>query len=240
MPIRKVWRESRSRFVFILAALLVLTFARVFYDAKVARIVIESKDFHEAGLIAIRDVLFMFWGFSAMFLGLGGLLRERVVGTVDFTLSLPVSRTRWFLYRSLNGALQSMVAALIPALAVPFLAALWGGDYPIGDAFILGLRLGLGGMLFYSIGLLVSTLLPGDITSVGIGIALVFAVNIGTRVVGPLKRLNLQDAIAPMHMIDRSTHLIRGEMPWNGIAVSFLLSLVFSTLAWKVTRARDF
>ena len=240
MPIRKVWRESRSRFLFILAALLVMTFARVFYNDKAARIVIESKNFHKDGLVAIRDVLFMFWGFSAMFLGLGGLLRERVVGTVDFTLSLPVSRTRWFLYRALNGALQSMVAALIPALAVPVLAALEGGDYPIHDAFILGMRLGLGGMLFYSIGLLISTVLPGDITSAGIGIALVFAVNIGTRVVGPLKRMSLQDAIAPMQMIDRSTYLIHGPMPWTGISFSLVLSLMLSALAWKVTRTRDF
>jgi hypothetical protein len=106
MPIRKVWRESRWRFLFILAALLIVTIASVFYNAKAERVVIESKDFHEAGLRTIQGPLFLFWGFSAMFLGLGGFLRERAVGTVDYTLSLPVSRTRWFLYRSLNGALQ--------------------------------------------------------------------------------------------------------------------------------------
>src|SRR5947207_1884387 len=154
MPIRKVWRESQWRFFFIVAALLVVTGAAVFYNAKSARVVIESKDFHEAGVRAISGPLFLFWRFSAMFLGLGGLLRERAVGTVDYTLSLPISRTRWFFYRSLNGAFQSMAAALIPALSVPLMAALSGGDYPVRDAFVLGLRLGLGGMLFYSIGLL--------------------------------------------------------------------------------------
>ena len=83
MPIRKVWRESRSRFLFCLAVLLVVTTASVFYSAKAERVVIESKDFHEAGLRTIRGLLFMFWSFSAMFLGLGGFLRERAVGTVD-------------------------------------------------------------------------------------------------------------------------------------------------------------
>lgn len=240
MPIRKVWRESRSRFFFILAALLVVTCASVFYNAKAERVVIESKDFHEAGERAIRGALFLFWGFSAMFLGLGGFLRERAVGTVDYTLSLPVSRTRWFLYRSLSGALQSMAAAFIPALAVPVVAALFGGDYPVGDAFLLGLRLGVGGMLFYSIGLLASTLFAGDFTSAGIGIALVFAVNNSTRVVESFKGLNLQDAIFPTDMMNGSTYLIRGQMPWNGIALSFALSLVLSVWAWKVTTARDF
>jgi hypothetical protein len=133
-----------------------------------------------------------------------------------------------------------MAAALIPALAVPALAALWGGDYPVGDAFILGLRIGLGGMLFYSLGLLVSTLIPGDFTSAGIGIALVFVINTSTRVVESLKRLNLQDAIAPEDMIDRSSHLISGQLPWTGIVFSLLLSLLLSALAWKVTSARDF
>lgn len=240
MPIRKVWRESRWRFFFILAALVVVTGASVFYNAKAEKVVIESKDFHEAGLRTISGPLFLFWGFSAMFLGLGGFLRERTVGTVDYTLSLPVSRTRWFLYRSVNGALQSMAAALIPALAVPVIAALSGGDYPVSDAFLLGLRLGVGGMLFYSIGLLASTLFAGEFTSAGIGIAAVFAVNNSTRVIESLQRLNLQDAITPTQMIDQSTNLIRGQMPWNGIAFSFALSLVLSAWAWKVTVARDF
>lgn len=240
MPIRKVWLESRSRFLFILAALLLVTSASVFYNAKAERVVIESKDFHEAGERTIRGPLFLFWGFSAMFLGLGGLLRERAVGSVDYTLSLPVSRTRWFLYRSLNGALQSIGAALVPALSVPVIAALSGGDYPVGDAFLLGLRLGLGGTLFYSIGLLSSTLFAGEFTSAGIGIAVVFAVNNSTRVIESLKGLNLQDAIAPTQMIDASTYLIRGQMPWNGIAFSFALSLLLSAWAWKITIDRDF
>jgi ABC-2 type transport system permease protein len=240
MPIRKVWRESRSRFFFILGALLVVISASVFYNAKAERVLIESKDFHEAGVRTIRGALFLFWGFSAMFLGLGGFLRERAVGTVDYTLSLPVSRTRWFLYRSLNGALQALSAALIPALAIPVIAALSGGDYPVGDAFLLGLRLGVGGMLFYSIGLLASTVFAGDYTSAGIGIALVFAINNSTRDIEALKRLNLQDAITPMQMIDGSTYLIHGQMPWNGIAFSFALSLLLAAWAWKVTVARDF
>lgn len=240
MPIRKVWRESRWRFFFILAALLVVTGASVFYNARAENVVVESKDFHEAGERTIRGALFLFWGFSAMFLGLGGFLRERAVGTVDYTLSLPVSRTTWFLYRSLIGALQSMAAALIPALAIPVIAAVFGGNYPVSDAFLLGLRLGVGGMLYYSSGLLVSTVFAGDYASAGIGIAVVFAINNSTRVIESLKRLNLQDAITPPQMIDQSTHLIRGQMPWNGIAFSLALSLALSAWAWKVTFARDF
>ena len=240
MPIRKVWRESRWRFLFILAALLVVTGASVFYNAKAERVVIESKDFHEAGVRTITGPLFLFWGFSAMFLGLGGFLRERAAGTVDYTLSLPVSRTRWFLYRSLTGALQSAAAALIPALAIPCIAALAGGDYPAGNAFFLGLRLGIGGMLFYSIGLLTSSIFAGEFASSGIGIAAVFAVNNSTRVIESLKRLSLQDAIAPTQMIDQSTYLIHRPMPWSGVACSFILCLALSTLAWRVTVARDF
>ena len=42
MPLRKVWRESRSRFFFILVALLVVTSASVFYNAKAEKVVIEK------------------------------------------------------------------------------------------------------------------------------------------------------------------------------------------------------
>ena len=130
MPIRKVWRESRSRFFFILAALLVVTSASVFYNAKAENVVIGSKDFHEAGERTIRVRSFC----SGVFRHVPGARRfspRAAVGTADYTLSLPVSRTRWFLYRSLIGALQSMAAALIPALAIPVIAALFGGDYPV-------------------------------------------------------------------------------------------------------------
>jgi ABC-2 type transport system permease protein len=240
MPIYKVWRESRSRFLFILVALLAVTVASVFYNATAEKVVIESKDFHEAAVRTIRGALFLFWGFSAMFLGLGGLLRERAVGTVDYTLSLPVSRMRWFLYRAVNGALQAAAAALIPALAIPVVAALSGGDYPVGNALLFGLRLGIGGMLFYSIGLLASALFAGDFASAGIGMALVFLVNNSTRVVEPLKGLNLQDAIFPMRLVDEQTFLIRGHLPWNGIALSVIMSLMLSVWAWKVTEQRDF
>ena len=95
-------------------------------------------------------------------------------------------------------------------------------------------------MLFYSIGLLASALFAGDFTSAGIGIALVFAVNNSTRVIESFKALNLQDTIVPMRMIDQQTFLIRGQMPWGGIALSCALSLVLSAWAWKVTRERDF
>lgn len=203
---------------------------------------IESKDFHAAGERTISGMLFLFWSFSALFLGLGGLLRERAVGTVDYTLSLPVSRTRWFLCRSLNGAVQAMAAALLPALSIPLIAALSGGDFPVGDALLLGLRMGLGGMLFYAIGLLLSTLFAGDFTSAGIGIALIYAITIGTRVVESIKGLNLQDAIfLPLHLrIDPATHLIRRPMPWSGIAFSFALCLALSACAWKITTTRDY
>jgi ABC-type transport system involved in multi-copper enzyme maturation permease subunit len=242
MPLHKVWRESRSRFFFILAALLLVTGATVFYNAKAEKVVIESKDFHEAGERTITGILFMFWSFSALFLGFGGFVRERAVGTVDYTLSLPVSRTRWFLYRSLNGAVQCMAAAVIPALSVPAIAALSGGDFPVGDALLLGLRMGLGGMLFYAIGLLLSTIFAGDFTSAGIGIALVYAVTISTRVIKSIRGLNLQDAIfLPLQLrLDPVTHLIRRPMPWSGIAFSFALCLALSAGAWKITTKRDF
>ena len=95
-------------------------------------------------------------------------------------------------------------------------------------------------MLYYASGLLVSTVFAGDYTSAGFGIAIVFAINSSTRVIESLKGLNLQDAIAPPQTIDQFTHLIRGQMPWSGIAFSFALSLMLSALAWKVTIARDF
>jgi len=88
---------------------------------------------------------------------------------------------------------------------------------------------------------MLSTLFAGDFAGAGIGVAFVFAVNKGTRVIESIKGLNLQDAIfRSMQMIDPHTHLIRGPMPWKGIAFSFALSLLLAACACKVPTNRDF
>jgi ABC-type transport system involved in multi-copper enzyme maturation permease subunit len=240
MPLYKVWRDLRSRFVFILIALMIVSALTVFYNARSETVIFEAKNFHEAAVRTFRGTLFVFWCFGVVFLGLGGLSRERAVGTIDYTLSLPISRTRWFWYRACLGGLLSLLVAVTSTAIVPVFAFVFGGEYPLSAALLHGLRLGLGGMLFYAIGLALSCISSGEYLSVGGAIASVFVVNFGTRVIEPIGWLNIQDAILPMSMIDRATYLPRGPLPWNGIGLSLIISLILALIAWRATLWRDF
>ena len=236
----KLWRESRARFFFTLITILIVTIGSVLYNPSSERIVVEAKDFHLAAFRTFRGPMFLFWGFAAVFLGLGGLLRERALGTIDYTLSLPASRAQWFLSRAAVGASQAALVALIPSLFVPLIAQLAGGSYPLSEAALHGSLLALGGMLFFSIGLLMSTIFNGEFASAGVGIAMVFLINNGTRVIQALKPFNVQDIVAPTQIINKATYLIEGHLPWLGISGSLALSIVLFAAAWKITEYRDF
>src|SRR5437879_7493274 len=59
------------------------------------------------------------WVLFAVVLGFGGLLREHANGTAAFSLSLPVTRNRWFISRVLIPFLETSVLASLPSVVVP-------------------------------------------------------------------------------------------------------------------------
>jgi len=100
-----------------------------------------------------------------MILGLGGLQRERPVGTAAFTLSLPVSRMRLLAVRAITGLVQIGALAFTPALLIPTLSPLIAHQsYAETQALQFGVLFLTWGSIAYSVGFLWSSLFGGEFT----------------------------------------------------------------------------
>src|SRR5204862_7098046 len=100
-----------------------------------------------------------------MILGLGGLQRERPVGSASFTLSLPVTRARLVLIRAAMGLLQVTLLSFVPALLIPTLSPFIAKHaYPESQALQFALLFLTWGSVAFSVGFLWSSLFGGEFT----------------------------------------------------------------------------
>src|SRR5215813_10268679 len=112
----KAWRESRVRFL-LSAAVLVFLCLGLMYRARTGFPPPDRPDLPYSAWVwaniygNLNPTVFII---LAMILGLGGLQRERPVGTATFTLSLPVTRVRLVLVRAAAGILQVLVLSFLP------------------------------------------------------------------------------------------------------------------------------
>src|SRR5438093_5484107 len=130
----KAWAESRTRFAIGLG---LITAATAF--------IIGWQD-GRALFSGLHRTLFTLLTFV---LGMGGLLRESEVGTSAFTLSLPVSRTRLTIVRTVVGLAELAALAAAPVAVVAAAAIAGRHAMPVGQAATLALRWIAGGSALF-------------------------------------------------------------------------------------------
>src|SRR6266404_8286694 len=119
----KAWRESRVRFI-LSAAVLTFLCVSLMVRARTGFPPPERPDLPYSAWVwaniygNFNPTVFII---LVMVLGLGGLQRERPVGTAPFTLTLPVTRVRLISLRASVGLLQVAFLSLIPAMLIPTL-----------------------------------------------------------------------------------------------------------------------
>src|ERR1700722_7876314 len=136
----KAWRESRARFLFSASFIVAFCLIFVLLQGEIR----GSRDFMpwtQKGSYSQHIYQFVygtghgiFLAIIAPFLGLGGLLHEKARGTANFTLSLPVRRSRALLAQVAVGMGELAFLALLPALLVPSLSPLVRQSYPLSQA----------------------------------------------------------------------------------------------------------
>jgi ABC-type transport system involved in multi-copper enzyme maturation permease subunit len=146
----KVWAESRTRFAI---AAVVIAGMSVF-------VIWQNADRAPYGGFS-RTLFIVF----AIVLAMGGLLRERDLGTAGFTLALPVSRRRLALVRAATGLAQLLVLALVPLVTMVILMRIEGRPFPLGHGLVLALRWFVGGSALFGLGFLASATLGGEYTA---------------------------------------------------------------------------
>src|ERR1700722_11299768 len=97
----KAWRESQARFTMIALTLTVFCLFTVAFRNQIQAHGSFVPPNLRSSIYSEHIYHLIYWGtakgvfaFLVIFLGLGGLLRERARGTATFTLALPVRRWR--------------------------------------------------------------------------------------------------------------------------------------------------
>ncbi len=164
MLVYKAWLESRLRF--LLVAGTASTYCLWFLAAARNRFPIPENPavpftgFVWAALYGNANPAI--FSLAALMLGLGGLQRERTLGTAPFTLALPVRRAHLVASRTLVCLLEVAAIALIPALLLPSFSPLLAGQpYPLANTLeFAGFFVGWG-TLWLALGVFWSTILSG-------------------------------------------------------------------------------
>ncbi len=242
----KAWRESRARFA--LSAVLVAGFS-------VAGVVLRPGGF---SFVPFRNPTYSgqiynliysgtakgMFAILVIFLGQGGLLRERATSTALFTLALPASRARLAVAQIGIGYLELAALALVPALLLPALSPLVHRTYPVAEALHFSvLWFGCGSLLFAAAYFL-STILSGEYTA---SVACIFALFLQAEIpewpaLQPY-RLNIlwtMGEFGTMHWDSQHLNLLPGPMPWVRLLTLSVIAWGLLAAAVRVTQRQDF
>jgi len=234
----KSWLETRSRFMISLLGSVALCSFYVYHWDKEA-MPYTKPEYYYYGLHGGHSLLCVLWVLTVTLLTMGGLLRERAAGTAPFTLALPVSRMRLMATRVSVGVLQAMALVIFPWSAMFLIGGLTGKTHSTYQAFFHIVLLAGGGIVFFGVAFLISSLVEGEYTApiVSFGILLVVGVVLGN---GSLRGYSPWDFIAGADYFDRTTGLLIGPIPWMHIVVSILLGALFVAISAKAIQTRDF
>jgi ABC-2 type transport system permease protein len=237
---RKVWIESRGRFVTGLSLLAVLACGVVFDYTAVAHLTPAARSIDTGdGILGrmikdaievqrdyrgfvwwqwFRQNLAQTWTLFAVLLGSGGLLSQSSGPAALFTLSLPAPRRRVFGVRASMGLAQLFVLAVVPSLIIPLLSPAAGETYRVDAVLIHGLCLFVAGAVFFCVALMLSTVFsdlwrPLLLTcGAAVVMALVEQVVDGSRSFGVFQ------------LMTGSLYFRTGALPWAGLLVSAIAS----------------
>jgi ABC-type transport system involved in multi-copper enzyme maturation permease subunit len=245
----KAWRESRIRFL-LSAAVLVFLSVGLMYRARTGFPPSERPDLPYSAWVwaniygNLNPTVFII---LTMILGLGGLQRERPVGTSAFTLTLPVTRFYLVAVRAVTGLVQVLILSLIPALLIPTLSPIIARQsYPETQALQFALLFVSWGAVAFGIGFLWSSLFSGEFTGTALCVITpvvykIFAENNSTLQRYPATNYaNFMSGFRMPYVHSPVKVLIDGPLPWGNLLILALVTLAFIACAARVTCYQDF
>jgi len=243
----KAWRESRMRFLLSAAVLTFLCMSLV-YGARAHFPPPERPDLPYSAWVwaniygNLNPTLFVI---LAMVLGLGGLQRERPVGTAAFTLTLPITRIRLIIVRAVMGLLQVAVLSLVPAMLIPTLSPFIAGQsYPETQSLQFALLFMTWGSVAFTVGFLWSSLFGGEFTGTALCVITPVVYRILVQSTSAFQRFpaaNYANFMSGMPYIQSPVKvLIVGPLPWTTFVVLAGIATGFIAIAARITKYQDF
>jgi ABC-2 type transport system permease protein len=243
----KAWRESRVRFLMIVAVWTFLC-AGLMLRARTGFPPPERPDLPYSSWVwaniygNLNPTVFII---LVMVLGLGGLQRERPVGTAPFTLTLPVTRIKLVSVRAAVGLLQVLIISLIPALLIPTLSpVLARQSYPETQALQFSLLFVSWGAVAFAVSFLWSSLLGGEFTGTALCVVTPAVYRMLLQTSSSLDRfpaLNYASFMSGLPYIQSPVKvLIVGPLPWTTFMVLAMVAVALISCAARITHQQDF
>jgi ABC-2 type transport system permease protein len=190
-----------------------------------------------------RILLQQLWVLCAVLIGLGGLSLESAQGTAGFTLSFPTSRRRLVGVNTGIGLLEMAILGLIPAVLIPVLSLFIQKPYPFVQGLFHSLLMVLGGLVFFSLGIFLSTIFQSEHTPTLIGVAIValfyFVLTPYADEGAPEPLwLKLIDASRVMAGAPYMSSFL--TFPWGGLGISLGIAGALFLLSLRITERRDY
>jgi ABC-2 type transport system permease protein len=239
----KAWLETRSRFLTCLVTLTL--FSAIFVHHAQGLVgprwksdsAISAAGFNRL-LFVNQQYLVIMWVLAVVLLGMGGLVREKALGTSSLTLTLPVSRAGLLRVRIGMGVLEAIALGVVPWVAVLFVSLLAGQPILMTQVASYILLLLGGGLVYFAMAVLVSSSVGGEYTApaVAFGIVLLGALLFDSW----LRQFNVWRLVTGDFSIDRSTYLLSEHLPWLGILASLCVAVLMLLASTMVVERREF
>ncbi|MCU1330905.1 MAG: hypothetical protein JWN34_6275 [Bryobacterales bacterium] len=233
----KAWLETRSRFLISLLGIVALPCYLVFDQNADAQPQTPVNWYYHALDNGHRLIVVM-WLAAAILLMMGGVLREKATGTISFTLALPVSRMRLMLVRILSGFSQALVLMVIPWCAMYLVSIATGRATSLSQALFHLVLLGAGGLVFFSIAVLISSVVEGEYTAPVVTFGLLFA-DIAGLGQSRYHSFSTWNFMIGNEYFNRSTQLLVG-IPWLHVTANVAVAVLITTAAIKAIQRREF
>lgn len=240
----KAWKESRDRFLTAMALLMsVVIYAVVTGPGYLERYNSMFPERHLTYSAYVWDGLFHYalqglWVLGAFVLTLGGLRREKATAVTPFILGLPVARLSLFHDRAALACAEAMALGLAPALLIPVLSPLAGESYPWSQALVFGSLMSVGGLVIVALGLLLSEIFEGEFTAPVVGLCALTTIFLSYKT-RTHRGWNVFDIMSATASIDPATRLLKGTVPWLGLAICLVISFGLLFTAGLAIRTRD-
>ena len=234
----KSWLETRSRFLISLLGMAGLCGLRVYYGDRDA-LPHTTLAYYYNVLYSAHVLLCFMWVMAVTLLAMGGLVREKAVGTAPFTLALPVSRARLMAVRIAVVLGEAMALIVVPWAVMFLIGSITGKTRSPQQALFYMALLAGGGTVFLGTALLTSSLVEGEYTAPVVTFSAVFGISVVLSG-GSLHIYSPMEFIVGAEFVDRYTRLLTGSIPWLRIGISALVGALLAGLATKSVQSRDF
>jgi ABC-2 type transport system permease protein len=241
----KSWLETKPRFLTCLATLTLFCTVFVHHFLSIIdnpaltqiRRPERASDLNRL-LFVNQQYLVIMWILSVVLLGMGGIVREKALGTSSLTLALPVSRIRLLAVRIGVDSLEAVVLGVLPWGAIVVVMLLRRLPISFSQVASYVLLLVAGGLVYLAMAILVSSVVPGEYTAPAVAFGIVLLVAIISE--AWFREYSVWRLITGDLSVNRSTYLLPQHLPWSGILASLFVALLMMVAAIIVLQRRDF